>query len=70
MKEDTTFEKIKKYTKQLYEVAKYSPNIRKCAEIAVNEYIKPTELSMFCSIFGVTKREYIDRIVYEVENTK
>jgi hypothetical protein len=27
-------------------------------------------LSMFCSIFGVTKREYIDRIVYEVENTK
>jgi hypothetical protein len=56
-------DKIIKTAKQFYEVGKVSPDIRKCAEIAVDQIIGNKELSQHCIALGITKKDYIDFIL-------
>lgn len=59
----TTMDKVIKMSKQLYEVAKYSPNIRKCVEVSVAQIIGNKELSQYCTALGITKKDYIEFIL-------
>ena len=59
----TTLNKIIIMTKQLCYTAKYSPDIRKCAEVAVDEIVGNKELSQYCTALGITKKDYIDFIL-------
>lgn len=61
------FNEIALCTKQYYEVGKVSKNLRTCAEMAVEQCVGLKELSVMCSIFGIVKKDYIDKIVIEVE---
>lgn len=62
----TIMDKVIKMSKQLYEVAKYSPDIRKCVEVAVYQIIGNRELSQHCVALGITKKEYIDYLVEKI----
>ena len=55
--------KIIKMSKQLFEVAKYSPDMRKCVEASVDQIIGNKELSQYCVALGITKKDYIDFIL-------
>ena len=55
--------KIIKMSKQLFEVAKYSPDMRKCVETSVDQIIGNKELSQHCVALGITKKDYIDFIL-------
>lgn len=59
----TTLDKIIIMTKQLCYTAKYSPDIRKCAEVAVDQIVGNKELSQHCIALGITKKDYIDFIL-------
>lgn len=50
-------------TKQLYEVAKFSPDIRKCVEIAVDQIIGNAEISKHCMALGITKKDYVNFVL-------
>ena len=59
----TVMNKIIKMSKQLFEVAKYSPDIKKCVEVSVDQIIGNKELSQHCIALGITKKEYIEFIL-------
>lgn len=63
---ETIIDKVIKMSKQLYEVAKYSPDIRKCVEVAVTQIIGNKELSEHCMQIGITKNEYIEFILKKI----
>lgn len=65
-KQKTMLEKIIAMTKQLYEVANFSPDIRKCIEIAVDQIIGNAEISKHCMALGITKKEYVDYIASKI----
>lgn len=60
---ESVMNKIIKMSKQLFEVAKYSPDIKKCVEVSVDQIIGNKELSQYCTALGITKKEYIDFIL-------
>lgn len=64
---NTIFDKIKLCTKQFYKVGKISNDLKYCAELAISQYLNMKELCIMCSAFGISKKEYIDRIVFEVQ---
>ena len=64
---NTIFDKIKLCTKQFYKVGKISNDLKYCAELAISQYLNLKELSVMCSAFAISKKEYIDRIVDEVK---
>ena len=59
----TTLNKVIIMTKQLCYTAKYSPDIRKCAEVAVDQIVGNKELSQYFTALGITKKESIDFIL-------
>ena len=59
----TTMDKVIKMSKQLFEVAKYSPDLKKCVEVSVNQIVGNKELSQHCIALGITKKDYIDFIM-------
>lgn len=62
-KEPTLLDKVITMTKQLFYTAKYSPEIRKCVEVAVDQIVGNKELSQHCIALGISKKEYIDFIM-------
>lgn len=64
---NSIFDNIKTCTKQFYKVAKISKDLKYCAELAISQYINVKELCIMCSVFGISKQEYVDRIVLEVQ---
>ena len=60
---ESVMNKIIKMSKQLFEVAKYSPDMRKCVEVSVDQIIGNKELSQHCVSLGITKKDYIDFIL-------
>ena len=60
---ETTMDKVIKMSKQLFEVAKYSPDLKKCVEVAVDQIIGNAELSKHCMALGITKKDYIEFIL-------
>ena len=60
---ENVMNKIIKMSRQLFEVAKYSPDIKKCVEVSVDQVIGNKELSQHCVALGITKKEYIEFIL-------
>lgn len=60
---ESVINKIIKMSKQLFEVAKYSPDIKKCVEASVDQVIGNKELSQHCIALGITKNDYIEFIL-------
>ena len=56
-------EKIITMTKQLYDVAKFSPEIRECLIVAVDEVVGNKQLSQHCMALGITKKDYINYLM-------
>lgn len=66
MGKQSLLDKIIKMSKQLYHVAKYSPDMRKCVEVAIDQIIGNKDLSQHCMALGITKKEYVDYITQKV----
>ena len=50
-------------TKQLYDVAKFSTEIRECLIVAVDEVVGNKQLSQHCMALGITKKDYINYLM-------
>lgn len=62
-KKKTILDKVIELTKQLYDVAKFSPEIRECLIVAVEEIIGNKQLSQHCMALGITKKDYINYLM-------
>ena len=60
-------EKIIKFSKQLYSV-KYSTNLKKCVETAIDNEIGNNALSQHFQALGITKQDYVAFIISKINN--
>jgi len=58
-------EKILEKANVIYRAYMGKNNIRKCMVMAVDEVLGNAEMSVFCNILGITKKDYIDFLLKE-----